>query len=183
MPYGMTEQHIRLLQAKRDRLTRALVEAEAQYIVAVAREFDSGRIAWAELYRTYQVIRDGGLAGFSSRWLAVLPYTVQKMRLMANAQEIQEWAGCGTQIEPSGNWPPKGTCVVYVLSRDDGEPTYVGSTHNFSTRLGRHRHAGKAWASWRAYRCRDRQHAYEVEARFLRQFKPEQNKRGAGAAR
>lgn len=182
-PYSATEQHIRLLQAKRDRIIVALAEAERQYAAAVGREFRAGSIGWAELLRTYQVIRDGKIPGFVDRWEESVPHTPQAMRLNAqrdpNGQ--QQWSGYGMDVGRDPNRPPKGVCVVYILFGSEGEVVYVGSTESFASRMSQHRR-DKTWSSWQAHRCRDRKHAYQVEARFLQQYMPERNRRGPAVA-
>jgi predicted GIY-YIG superfamily endonuclease len=176
---------MRLLQAKLAKLTDALMDTERQYAASVAREFAAGQISWPEMHRAYQVVRDGGIKGFLARWQESVPYTAQKMTQMALADPdaaVQEWSGVGMRVSSDRNRPPRGVCVVYVLFDDDNHPIYTGSTQSFTSRMGHHRR-DKVWASWRAYRCRDRKHAYQVEQRFLAQFKPARNKQGAGAGR
>lgn len=177
--YAATEQHIRLLQAKRATLAAALADAESQYAMAVKREFDAGTIGWAELNRAYGVVRDGGLRGWGPRWRSVLPYSGQKLRGNARLDpdhDVQQWSGQGMHVHLHQDRPATGTGVVYVLFADDGTAVYVGSTQKFTSRLGAHRRDGKTWASWLAHRCRDRDHAYEVEARFLEQYMPRDNR-------
>lgn len=41
--------------------------------------------------------------------------------------------------------------------------------------LAVHARQGKRWTRWQAHRCEDRDHAYEVEERFLQQYKPHLN--------
>lgn len=170
--YEDAEQHIRQLQTERSRLTEALIDAERQYAVAVAQEFNAGRIGWTEMYRAYQVIRDGGLTGFLARWLEVLPYTAQKMSQLAALDDsgVKKWSGTGMDVYNDPARPPKGIYVAYVLYGADGEPVYVGSTRSFTNRLCHHR-SDKVWATWRAYRCRDRAHASEVKRRLLQRSK------------
>lgn len=180
-PYAATEQHIRLIQAKRVKLTAALIDAQEQYITAVAREFATGTMLWSELLRAYGVIRDSGLPGYGARWQAVIPHTVHHIKRMAAIDEVEEWSGTGMDVYLDPGRPPKGACVVYLLCDEAGHPIYTGSTENFTSRTSHHRR-DKTWASWRAYRCRDRAHAYEVERRFLQQYKPSLNKQGARSA-
>lgn len=181
LPYAATEQHIRLIQAKRIKLAEALLESEYQYIESVARTFETGRITWTELLRTYDVLRDTGLPGYGSRWQARIPHTRQQMSRMAAITGIEQWSGQGMNVYLDPNRPPRGAFVVYVLLDEANHPVYVGSTGSFANRMSHHRR-DKVWASWVAYRCDDRAHAYEIERRFLRQYKPEVNKQGAKVA-
>ncbi|WP_027944248.1 GIY-YIG nuclease family protein [Amycolatopsis taiwanensis] len=181
-----TLQHLQLIVAKRDKLEHAQREAEDQLIHALARDFNARRIGWAELNRVYTTLRGQGkqpgfLPGFTGkRWAAVLP-NIQAVR--ARAAEAEEakrqlpevWLGTFPYSDP--DLPPFGICVVYVLYDASGKPCYVGSTKAFANRMKAHARDGKRWSTWHAYKCRDRGHAYEVEGRFLDQFKPYLNKR------
>lgn len=181
-PYAATEQHIRLIQAKRTKLVETQIEAEKQLITAVAREHSRGTITWTELLRVYEhVIREGALPGWHQRWQEELPYTAHHMKQMTAIHETEEWSGIGMNVHLDPHRPPKGAHVVYVLYNEHHEPIYVGSTQTFTSRMSCHR-KDKTWVSWHAYRCNDRAHAYEVESRFLRQYKPTLNKQGARVA-
>lgn len=178
--YAATEQHIRLLQAKRAKLDAALADAERQYAIAVAREFNGDRVGWAELYRTYRVVADGGLAGYLKRWQEAIPYSPQRMCTNSRIDPTgeQEWSGCGMEVWRENDRPPTGVSVVYVLFSEDATVVYVGSTRAFTKRMSQHRRSGKMWATWQAFRCRDREHAYEIESRFLDQHMPSGNRCG-----
>lgn len=179
--YSATEQHIRLIQAKRVTLDQALLDAEAQYIVSVARAFEAGQVTWSELVRAYRVVKDGGIPGYGTRWQSVIPYTPQHMNRMAALTGIEEWSGQGMNVHLDPGRPPKGAFVVYILFDEVNHPVYVGSTGSFASRMSHHRR-DKVWASWVAHRCEDRAHAYEVEDRFLRQYLPGVNRQGARSA-
>lgn len=92
---------------------------------------------------------------------------------------------------PAGSWqgswplaegdhcPPRGACLVYVLFDADNVPVYVGSSETFRSRMKQYTAAGKTWTAWVAHPCADRDDAYDVESRFLRQYKPVLNVQGA----
>jgi predicted GIY-YIG superfamily endonuclease len=65
---------------------------------------------------------------------------------------------------------------VYVLFDAAGEPCYIGSTQNFRERARVHR-TGIAYERWVAYPCTDREAAYELETRLLKEHKPYRNKK------
>lgn len=178
--YLATEQHIRLLQTKRERLAEAQIEAERQYVMSVSREHQAGSVSWTELERTYHVVRDGGLPGWCQRWEESLPYTIRYIKTMAARTEIDKWSGTGMNVHLDPGRPPRGAYVVYILFDQDNHPVYTGSTQSFANRMSHHRR-DKVRASWVAYRCDSRAHAYEVESRFLRQYKPPVNRQGARA--
>lgn len=179
--YAATEQYIQLIRGKRAQLERVQIDAERQFITCVAREHAAGRVSWTELIRVHRFLREGALPGWYQRWQEELPYSAHELKRMEAIHETEEWSGVGMDVYNDPGRPPKGAYVVYLLCDDTGEPIYVGSTQSFANRLSHHRR-DKVWASWRAYRCDNRQHAYEVESRFLRQYKPRLNKQGARSA-
>jgi hypothetical protein len=54
-------------------------------------------------------------------------------------------------------------------------PCYVGSTEQFSVRLGQH--TEKPWESWLAYPCDSREAAYVLEVKLLTEHKPYLNRK------
>lgn len=176
MSVADTAQHIRLLTRKRERLAEALIEAERQFATAVAREFAAGQMTWGELLEAYETVRAAGIKGFATRWLASVPYTVQRIKQMVAIEDIDEWFGEGREYDSRYPYPPRGVCVVYVLFSETNAPVYVGSSGNLSHRLATHRREKPGWQSWRAYKARDRAHAYELERQFLTQHLPAMNK-------
>jgi len=178
-----TQQHIQLIAAKRIKLEQAQLAAEEQFCMALAREFNAGRIGYTELADAYADLRGDEsaprfLAGFPSRrWRPVLP-DIKHVKAMV------KWQSEASFDDWHGEWPldhqdvpPYGLSVVYVLFDSNTRPCYVGSTQAFRTRMAQHAGSGKRWSRWQAYKCRDRQHAYEVETRFLEKYMPQLNKR------
>jgi hypothetical protein len=82
----------------------------------------------------------------------------------------------------AGSWPitewiplpGRGQAVVYVLLRG-GEVRYVGRTEALRQRLGAHGGNGRQFDEWRAYRCRNRADAVELEADAQRRLRPPEN--------
>lgn len=91
---------------------------------------------------------------------------------------LPEWVSC-TPSEDNP-MPPRGQSVVYVLYDGFSTPCYVGSTGDFPARLKWHLKDGKPVVVWVAYPCEDRDAAYLLEDRLLKQHMPYLNKkRGA----
>jgi hypothetical protein len=182
--YSATQAHIALIAIKRFKLEAAQLDAEEQLIHCVAREFRAGNIQYPELETIYLHQREYGLpCWFSKRWTpAGLPALANIRRAIRDAQPpdalkatTQIWSG-SFPYQRGDVLPDKGICVVYVLFDHDTKPCYVGSTFSFRGRMSAHVRSGKRWASWQAHRCVDREQAFEVEDRFLQQYKPYLNK-------
>ncbi|KOX10167.1 GIY-YIG nuclease family protein [Nocardiopsis sp. NRRL B-16309] len=189
-PHAATLQHIELLADKRDRLTAAQIDAENQVIHRIAVEFHAGRINEQQLYRLWHRMRPNAAEKFGARWKAAMPkasinrlVTLHKLREQ-RAQEYERrykpnadgfWSGAWPV--DGDRWPDKGQCVVYVLYDADNVPCYVGSSKDFYTRACAHTRDGKKFVRWMAYPCEDRDAAYELESRLLREHKPYMNKR------
>lgn len=177
--YAATKQHVALIVAKRDKLEEALLAAEEQYALAVARDWAAGNLTWHELQDAYRATKANRLPQFSRRWAdAGLPHQA-KIAYVVNHLPVEadgSWRGTNP-IGKTDRTPPPGSCVVYVLFADDLTPCYVGSTQHFAPRMSGHRSDGKLWSSWVAYPCRDREHAYQVEESFLAEYMPGLNKK------
>lgn len=181
LAYAATEQHILLLAEKQARLAAAQLAAEDQLIQAVAREVKLGNVTWHELQRLYRQLRDIRQAHFKDRWDAKLPKITEINSTVKQLDDPdgrfnESWSGA-YPYRDGEPWPHWGTPVVYVLFDASNRPCYVGSTKAFKDRLCGHKRDGKVWSSWQAYRCRDREHAYQAEEQFLRQYMPYLNKR------
>lgn len=178
-PYAATRQHIELLVAKRDKITQVASEAQLQLFSSVAREWRAGRLTWLELAEIWDTTRDQSVPGGLNRWVdAGLP----KPSSIAHHvdQQPDPDSGCWNGTYPLGSRarrPPHGTSVVYVLFAADLTAVYVGSSSSFTSRLRQHCRSGKTFSSWVAYPCRNREHAFEVEERFLRKYMPSGNKK------
>jgi predicted GIY-YIG superfamily endonuclease len=86
------------------------------------------------------------------------------------------WRGSSPLAE-GDHMPARGRCVVYVLYDAAGQPCYVGSTQHLLVRLQSHRHNGKAFTSWTASACADREAAYQLEERLLSEYQPYLNRK------
>ena len=173
-----TLQHIALLQAKQAKLAAACEAAEEQLLHRLGsahrnREIDITKLI--EVFDHYQALK---IAGRSKRWNAHVGINWQSLMTMNGGPN----GPAGTWV---GEWPcpydvpipPKGVSVVYVLYDSTNEPCYVGSTHTFRQRMNQHESTGKIFARWQAHPCRDREHAYEVEDRLLKEHKPRMNQK------
>lgn len=79
----------------------------------------------------------------------------------------------------NGTHPMKGTPVVYVLYGANSEPVYCGSTQDLYARLKAHHRDSKEFVAWRAVPCNDREQAYQLEDRLLRQSCPPLNRKAS----
>lgn len=180
--FESTAQHIRLIAERRRRLEQAQLEAEEQFVHAIARAYNSGSLSEEELERAYVSVQGSTLSGFATkRWQQHLAGIVQiraYLRTQARIAAAQKdtWTG-EFPIPNHSELPRDGIDVVYVLFDETRVPCYVGSTGSLGTRLASHARDGKNWSSWQAHRCRDRDHAYDVEEQFLQQYKPYLNKK------
>jgi hypothetical protein len=178
-----TGQHIELIQRKIDQLLAARLDAWEQVLTRVDQLYGSGGLTAAELHR---LGRDMGLSfgtGFTKVWDRVVRVPV-KMLQHAEARERQavvdalpSWSGA-FPVDYDEPRPGPGVAVAYVLFDAEGVPAYIGSTDHFLTRMGWHRRERPtAFARWIAYRCADREAAYELEAKLHEQKLPYLNKK------
>ena len=176
-----TAQHIELLDRKLEKLARARADSWSQMLTRAAQMFRASEIDERELIRLYNAMKGSFGSGFSRVWDQHMPIPANRVK----------WCRRDTPNGPMGSWvgeiplaatdpaPPYGASVVYVLFDGLNDPVYVGSTEAFRTRLGAHQKEKPDACRWAAYPCRDRDHAYEVEDRLLKQHKPRMNKRAA----
>ena len=179
--YEATLQHIEMLHGKRCKLRDAQVHAEIQVIHRVACDFNAGLLSAEDFYRFYLRFRLVAIEGFTHRWDARMPMTASKVRGEAERylRDLPSPDGTWSGIYPLGGQgaPPDQVSVVYVLFDPHNVPCYVGSTAHFRERLKVHRKKGKRFDRWMAYRCEDRDAAYALEERLLREHKPYLNKK------
>lgn len=177
---------VQFQQQERVRATDALVHAEIDFLTTLAERHRAGVVTWAQLDAAYRLVAyNGGFAapGGVARWKEIVG--VPRSGMIAKVQEEAvnsdgAWSG-HTPLEEGEFFPPDDQSVVYLLFDVDNVPVYVGSTARLKTRLAQHQ-SDKVWTQWVAYRCENRQAAYELETRYLRQYKPRYNKIGAPAA-
>lgn len=195
--YEDTLFHIGLIRSKLARLTEVQVDAERQVLHRVGRDFAAGTLSLEDLLDFYRGYRDlvcpAGddgkrvyitRPGFSDLWNETIPVHSSKI---ANAVR-NDWMRKRYAPNENGTWsgefplglrdqrPPAGQCVVYVLFDDANVPCYVGSTSGFKGRLDGHGRE-KSFARWVAHPCEDREAAYQMEERLLREHKPYLNKK------
>lgn len=177
-----TAGHIETVQATLDRLTSVKLDAWEQLLASAARLYRAGEISPEQLLDLHNEMRDSFGTGYSKVWNAIAPIPHNKLAHVVERRRRDKPNG------PLGSWfgtfplftqptPPEGVCVVYVLFDDTNEPVYVGSTQNFRLRMADHRANKPRLASWTAYPCRDREHAYQLEVELLRQHKPRMNRK------
>jgi hypothetical protein len=185
-PYLDTLQHIDLLSERIHKLKRAQASAEEQIIHRIACDYRTGNVGIETVYALYQKLKATAVSGFPFRWSLGMPdeahatrirHTVyRKVRHQPDADG--NWRGI-YPLEPAERFPRTGTSVVYVLFDDANVPCYVGSTSDFRGRSKAHRKEGKAFVCWLAYPCADREAAYALEDRLLREHKPYLNRKAS----
>jgi hypothetical protein len=169
--FDATLQHIELLSARRERLTKAQIEAEEQLVHRIGRAHASGRLAIYDLVELLMRFRDHACPGFSTRWKDAVGIRTQLLHgyaLFSPNGPNRTWHG-SSPPGPRETAPPKGQAVVYVLFDAANEPCYVGSSSNFRARVKQHRRAGKVFVRWCAYLCPDREAAFRLEDKLLRE--------------
>lgn len=176
-----TAQHIGLLDAKIEKLSRARSDSWAQLLTAAARLYAAGETDEFDLVALYDSMKTSYGAGFSVVWDQHLPVEAGRMqfiRMSAPNGPMGSWAG-EVPLGPRDPAPPTGIAVVYVLFDAANDPIYVGSTGKFRQRLSSHRKEKSGIRRWAAYRCRSREHAYELEDQLLKQHKPRMNRKAS----
>jgi hypothetical protein len=175
--WDATLQHISLLRHKQDRLRAAQIEAEHQLLHSVAAAYRANKLDLARMAVIYRDYATVAVSGFQQRWNLAVPIPAKQVPHLDR----------GKPNGPNGSWfgtypighatcPLPGVCVVYVLFDGAGEPCYVGSTQQFRRRIGAHR-MSIGFERWIAYPCADREAAYELEVKLLKENKPYRNKR------
>lgn len=178
--YDSTIQHIELINTKLCRLLTAQAQAENQLIHRVASDYNAGRIGEREVYEIYIRVKPMTIEGFGTRWNVSFSGRLSTRRIRSVVLNLPDSDGNwrGTCPLPSrDSSPPTGQSVVYVLFDAENVPCYVGSTEDFRPRLKAHLRDGKPVVRWLAYPCADREAAYVLETRLLRERKPYLNRR------
>jgi hypothetical protein len=181
--YYSTLQHVSLLAAKRERLLDAQMDAESQFLTAVARDYKRGVLDEVALAHVYLDYRDASAtAGHSKRWNEIIPIAAGRLdRLTRNfprGHDRRTWQG-SFPLDLMAPTPLDGMSVVYLLFDSENDPCYVGSTMHLRNRLRQHAKAGKEFVNWQAHSCADRASAYDLEREWLTTYKPYMNKRTA----
>lgn len=186
-----TASHIVTLQRKLDRLEVLKRDAWAQLLASVYRQYED-HLCEDDLM---DLLDDMGASfgkGYTLFWDQHMPAHLAFRKVQAEANRIRQWKAHGrahAPNAPAGTWagtipcgadqptPRRGTAVVYVLFDATNEPAYVGSTEDFRTRMKTHRREKPGLVRWMAYRCTDREAAYVLEDRLLKEHKPRLNRK------
>lgn len=174
-----TLQHISMLHARAQKLNELRIEGETQFLHRVGVAYESGRLSLVELAQIHREYQRLDLPSKSTRWNSMVPVPWARM------QRAYEWLPNGPAGTWAGRWPLDnastspfpGLSVVYVLFDGRNEPVYVGSSGNFRERLKRHMKDGKNFIFWQAYPASNREAAYELEVKLLREHLPKLNKK------
>jgi predicted GIY-YIG superfamily endonuclease len=135
---------------------------EERWVSAGLPSVEDLRSIWAETIKYTPTGPHGSWTNYDPRWDRSLP----------------DWVSCTPSDE--NPMPPRGQSVVYVLYDRFGIPCYVGSTGDFPQRLKWHLKDRKPVVVWVAFPCDNREAAYSLEDRLLKQHMPYLNKkRGA----
>lgn len=176
-----TLQHIGLIQEKEARLAQARREAMEQVIHRIASEYRTGALTYTQLCSALAAVRGAQHQGAMRLWDDVVgvPWKrlAQYAKRLPNGPE-GSWIG-DYPFPPDSPIPIYGVSVVYVLFDEANTPCYVGSTDKFSPRMTAHEKSGKRFVRWQAHPCDDREHAYRLEDRLLRQHKPYLNRKAS----
>lgn len=182
---GFLSDSITSLRAKQKRLEQARCDTLRQ-IAAASRRL-AHRWSTADMLALYESLN---CPGFMTAWNAAgMPHPARMradvemaQRNLPNDPASNGWSG---EFESEGSGvvsdphPPNRTPVVYVLYGADAEPVYCGSTEHFRQRLKAHHREGKRFVAWRAVPCADRELAYLMEDRLLKQSCPPLNRRAS----
>ncbi|MFF3665393.1 GIY-YIG nuclease family protein [Microtetraspora malaysiensis] len=196
-PYEDTLFHIELIRNKIDKLITVQVNAEQQLLHRAGRDYTAGRLPIESLSVLYQRYRDtvwrqeGGRRFYFDR----APFTwVWNINVPIRSDELPhllrrlERARRNAPNDANGSWsgeyplddeaprPLNGESVVYLLFDTDNVPCYVGSTEYFKSRIQAHGR-DKKFVRWAAYPCADREAAYLLEERLLKEHKPYLNRK------
>lgn len=188
-----TASHIVNVQAKLDRLAEAKRDSWAQILAAAKRLYAQRRFGDQDLIDLLADMKESYGVGYTKFWDAHMPRDIRHARIHAEAQRITYWRTSDSVNQPNGpaagTWvgtfpltveqptPRWGISVVYVLFDEMNQPAYVGSTEDFRVRVKTHQRDKPGLVRWMAYACDDREAAYRLEDRLLREHMPHMNKR------
>lgn len=180
-----TLEHLGLLYDVQAALHRARAAAEEQVMHRAGVLHAAGVMDEASLIALYGVVTAVGLPGFTKRWDASIGLQASRLpnlrthlrHLERNAPNAPDGTWRGTWPLNGGPVPIDGIPVVYVLYDAESAPCYAGSSDHLKGRLQGHERDGKPFVRWTASRCSDREAAYRLEDRLLKESKPYLNKR------
>lgn len=182
--YEATAAHCELLRAKITRLTDALAEATEQLYTSADREYRAGNVGMDDLVDLYGRARTFTIkgVGFTGAWNANMSVRIGQIQhyirtppAVPNGPGGNHWEG--PHPLAGAPRPRHGEAVVYVLYGPTNEPVYLGSTADFTARIGNHRRDGKEFIWWIAYPCESREAAYLLEVGLLGARRPALNKK------
>lgn len=192
-----TIEHMLRIGNRMETLRETLFDCEEQVMHRLGVEYRAGIVGQSEVGDILHEVRHLLAPGWMKRCEVALGFPVRKLmssRAQKTANEAMygqneawgwsgscsmEWTDDGRPLERTVSWPRpmKGVSVVYLLHSVFGDPLYVGSTHDFSARIKSHLLDGKPAAFWSAYLCANREEAYVLEDRLLKENMPTMNKR------
>lgn len=174
-----TLQHIENLDARAQALEERRIEAEEQMLHRVGAAYEAGQLSLPDLIEIYERYKQLNLAGRMTRWNAAIPIYWSVVptlsRHIPNAPG-GTWSGAWP-FDPDDRLPPTKSFIVYVLFDATNEPIYVGSSGHFRNRLKAHARNGIIFVRWWACPAADREAAYQLEEKLLRERLPKLNKR------
>jgi hypothetical protein len=181
-----TAGHIDMIQSKLEKLHDAREEAWAQLLTAAGRMYRAGEIDATQLQQFHRDMRDSYGSGFSKLWTQHAPipgnklmHVAERERRIAQQSGVKVWNG-GFPLGFEQLIPDQGIAVVYMLLDHFNVPAYVGSTESFRQRMKPHLAKWPGvFANWTAWRCPDREAAYVLEDRLLREHLPYLNKKAS----
>ncbi|MEV0616112.1 GIY-YIG nuclease family protein [Nonomuraea sp. NPDC050404] len=186
--YDDTLFHLDLIRRKLEKLQAAQLDAERQVLHRIGRDYVAGLLTEDDLHGLCQRYRETVVhlkrPGWSKLWDEAVPFkssTLTNFWVIRRYRQNEDgaWSGEG-HLDQRAPRPRDGQAVVYVLFDDENVPCYVGSTEKFKQRIGTHRRDdGKSFVRWIAYPCPDREAAYVLEDRLLKEHKPYLNRRAA----
>lgn len=172
-----TLQHIALLRERHDRLRDVQVQAEEQLLHRAATAYAESRMGDVELADLYMAYAAVAQPGYENRWNLAIPIHAKRMKhVLSNAPNGPQGTWHGTYPVDGGPVPLDGISVVYVLYDGQNQPCYVGSTKRMRYRIKCHAR-DKAFTTWTAGRCTDREAAYQLEERLLAEHQLYLNKK------
>lgn len=182
-----TLDHMTRLRDKRARLAAAQLDAERQVLARMASAHRDYLVTFEDLGDFYEQFRQIADVGFGARWDEVFKIPYATLRAWITNKRNPRWHPNGHGGSFFGEWPltlnaprPKvGRSVVYVLFDVQLMPCYVGSTKNFQYRLAAHQRDGKPFTRWVAYPCDDREAAYALEDKLLKEHRPYLNRKAS----
>lgn len=175
-----TIDQLRQVDARRRYLTDRQKTMVEQVIHRAGVRWRDGQMDTDELLAFYDMVRDVGALGFVKHWKSAdlpFPSIIRAHAYMARVTMPNESDGSWSGAYPirGEHRPPDGQSVVYILYNET-DSIYLGSTASLPARLRQHAQ-DKTFTSWRAWPCRDREHAYQREEEMLRDVLPCLNKR------